>query len=213
MPAKGSHHSDEAKQKLREARSRQIHPQLVARGITAEMVADAVANNLRWCSGKCKAFISRDKFYGQKDRNGWCGDCTKQYQYGVRGGWSPEKKAELAAYMVGYRADNEDSVRRLWLLKKYGVTPEWYAQKFIEQDRHCALCDAEVDGRKLAKWCRTPERRYLLVDHDHETGLARGLLCAKCNTALHRVEYIKDWATKALAYLARYSGVQLEETN
>ena len=200
----GTHCSEETKQKLREARKRQIHPSLAARGITLEMEAEAKANGLRWCSGECKAFLPADKFYGKSRRQGYCGECIRKSTKKFKDeNWTPEQRAENAAYLVKYREDNPDAIRRLEL-RKYGVTPEWYEEKLAEQGGHCALCPSIVDERKLASWCKVKERKYLLVDHDHETGAVRGLLCAKCNTALHRVEYVEDWALKALAYLRRY---------
>jgi hypothetical protein len=48
-------------------------------------------------------------------------------------------------------------------------------QKLREyQDGKCAVCE---------------ERKELLVDHDHDTGWVRGLLCNRCNTT----EGQKDW--------------------
>lgn len=41
----------------------------------------------------------------------------------------------------------------------------------------------------------------LAVDHDHETGQVRGLLCFKCNTTLAHVEKNKDLISKIVHYL------------
>lgn len=61
----------------------------------------------------------------------------------------------------------------------YGITLEEYASLYDEQGGRCALCGGESNGRGR-----------LAVDHDHETGRVRGLLCFSCNTALGRLERI-----------------------
>lgn len=202
---KGAVLSDETKDKIRQARAQQIHPQFVKRGITQQMIDDAKASGLRWCAGKCKAFLPADKFYSAAESLKQCIECGQRANRNFAANRTPEEKRELAKYASEFRLNNPEQVRDAWLRSKYGVGPEWYGDKLAEQDGHCALCDALVDGRKLSKRALITEpSKYLVVDHDHETGLVRGLLCAKCNTALARVEYIKEWATRALAYLARY---------
>ena len=62
---------------------------------------------------------------------------------------------------------------KLWLRKRYGITPAEYSAILEAQGGHCAACpEAENGGKRL------------YVDHDHETGAVRGLLCQKCNSAL-----------------------------
>lgn len=56
--------------------------------------------------------------------------------------------------------------------RRYGITPARYAAMLKEQDGRCAICDQPAGRRRLA------------VDHKHETGKIRGLLCTGCNTAL-----------------------------
>ena len=50
---------------------------------------------------------------------------------------------------------------------KHGVTPERYAQLLAAG---CAICQAQPG--------------VLQFDHDHMTGVFRGLLCHGCNTGL-----------------------------
>ena len=56
------------------------------------------------------------------------------------------------------------------LKRRYNMTVEEYVERVNEQQGACAIC-------------RTFTPR-LCVDHSHETGANRGLLCHKCNVAL-----------------------------
>jgi hypothetical protein len=61
--------------------------------------------------------------------------------------------------------------------KKYGVSPVDYAEMLVKQNGVCAICKGlNRDGRSLA------------LDHCHQTGKKRGLLCGRCNLTLGRVE-------------------------
>jgi len=76
-----------------------------------------------------------------------------------------------------WRTTNPDQAaehrRRGRLLHRYGITAEEYEQQLQDQGGRCALCREP---------CRTGKR--LAVDHDHETGKLRGLLCSACNTGI-----------------------------
>jgi hypothetical protein len=204
VPAnKGIPLSEEQKQNLREARARQIHPRLVARGITREMLDDAEANGLRWCSGACKAFVPKISFASPIGPTGKCKPCTAASIARRRSRKSPEELSQDNAAVKQWRDQSPEKVRRQRLMATYGVTPEWYDRQLELQGGTCALCPATKCERKAKKGSPMVNfSPYLFVDHNHETGAVRGLLCGKCNTALHRVEYIQDWAVKAVAYLA-----------
>lgn len=61
------------------------------------------------------------------------------------------------------------------LRQRYGITLEEYDRMFALQSGVCAICkQPENDAYK----------RRLSVDHDHETGKVRGLLCHQCNTGI-----------------------------
>lgn len=53
--------------------------------------------------------------------------------------------------------------------KTYGLTPEQYDALLRRQDGKCAICRARPKSKRLA------------VDHNHDTGEVRGLLCSRCN--------------------------------
>lgn len=73
---------------------------------------------------------------------------------------------------------------------KYGMTIEDYDRMFAEQNGGCAICGG------------TPTRtEHLHVDHDHETGRIRGLLCDSCNLGLGKFRDDPDVLAKAAAYL------------
>lgn len=73
---------------------------------------------------------------------------------------------------------------------RYGVTFE-HARSLRSGTRVCEIC-----GRQ----------RKLEVDHNHETGSVRGILCARCNRGLGQFLDSAELLLKALAYLEKKRG-------
>lgn len=80
--------------------------------------------------------------------------------------------------------------RNYTLLKAYGITLEEYNEILKKQDNKCVIC-----GKKSIK---------LVVDHDHETGKVRGLLCNQCNTALGLFQEDILTLQKSIDYISKY---------
>lgn len=68
------------------------------------------------------------------------------------------------------RARSRTYQRGSHFFKRYGITVEQYEAMVVEQEGTCPIC------------CTQPE--VLVVDHCHETGAVRGLLCGPCNTGI-----------------------------
>jgi hypothetical protein len=81
-----------------------------------------------------------------------------------------------------------DYKRRWDLENKYGITLEEYDE--MAKDG-CDLCGKTSEENK----------GYLVVDHDHETGKVRGVLCTMCNTGLGKLGDSVEGLTRALEYL------------
>ena len=87
---------------------------------------------------------------------------------------NPEKQKERK------RRDQIRNGRRYDLQKRFGLTLEEYDRLFAEQGGVCAICGNPESARD--QW--NGRVRRLAVDHDHETGRVRGLLCGRCNTSI-----------------------------
>lgn len=69
--------------------------------------------------------------------------------------------------------------KRAWIAKigwKYGLTPEQYDAMLLEQGGVCAICGG------VNQVADKPIR--LCIDHCHETGAVRALLCTPCNVGI-----------------------------
>lgn len=64
--------------------------------------------------------------------------------------------------------------RRHVLKTKYNMTPEQEKELLDKQSNKCAICYTDFDEGSY-KAC---------IDHDHDTGLIRGILCQFCNKGL-----------------------------
>ena len=75
----------------------------------------------------------------------------------------------LIAYNAEQNAAHPERRRAYHLKKMYSITPEDYDRMHVEQRGRCGIC---LESTKL------------VVDHDHATGLVRGLLCRPCNRSI-----------------------------
>jgi hypothetical protein len=142
---------------------------------TLPPVTGSLATTKR-CS-TCKRTLSVDSFYKNAHRadgrHTQCSECSRRNFTTWRSKLTPEKKVER---------------HRKWLLAQYGMTLEDFEEMAEEQDYSCAIC---------------LEVRALVVDHNHETGEVRGLLCNECNMALGKFRDDPGLLRRAMCYLRR----------
>lgn len=74
--------------------------------------------------------------------------------------------------------------------KVYGLRSGQYGELYLAQGGLCAIC------RRA-----TGQSRNLSVDHDHRTGLVRGLLCRPCNDLLGHLRDDSALARGIVVYL------------
>jgi len=73
-----------------------------------------------------------------------------------------------------WRENNPDRARDLKFRSAYKITLDQYNEMLARQGSVCAICKGPHRGRG----------KYFHVDHDHKTGVVRGLLCGDCNFGL-----------------------------
>lgn len=105
---------------------------------------------------KCKVNKKNEEFYVSSNQ---CKDC---------------KDASSKQWRIDNPVQHKENMRRLSLMRTYGITPEQYDELLDKQNYSCYICERHesVFDRRMA------------VDHNHKTGEIRGLLCSYCN---HRV--------------------------
>jgi hypothetical protein len=115
--------------------------------------------------------------------------------------WQRDNHERHAEYMRGYRASGRRSEvdRRSHLRRKFGITPERYDEMLEAQGGGCAIC-------------RKPPRDdiSLHVDHDHDSGAIRGLLCFDCNAGIGKLREDVDLLGASITYLLDHDPEMVE---
>lgn len=93
----------------------------------------------------------------------------------------PEKYRKMAQYNARYH-----------LLRQYGLTWEEFEAMFERQNGLCPICTESLKRGSSTH-----------IDHDHDSGAIRGLLCSRCNQAIGLLRESTDNMERAIAYLRR----------
>lgn len=110
-----------------------------------------------------------------------------RYNSGQATGYRGFCRPCLSAKSLEYSHRNPEHtylvIRNRMLRHRYGIEEADYQRMFQEQHGKCAICRTDKPTR-TGKKLLTGDDHAFHVDHDHETGAVRGLLCPSCNKAL-----------------------------
>lgn len=117
------------------------------------------ANPAKYAAYRKKHYDANKAIYQERGRAYYTGNAERLAR----------RRAQCREYRKAHGRQND--------LKKYGLSPFDYEQLLSAQDNKCAICK-NVETTISNK---TGRPRRLSIDHDHQTGKVRGLLCTKCN--------------------------------
>lgn len=96
----------------------------------------------------------------------YCRDC-KSEQYKRR--YTPHPRVKLTSAQLKHNAWQRD------LMREYGISHEQYQCLVVKSGGVCGICQEPFNDKPT---------HAMHIDHCHETGRVRGLLCARCNRGL-----------------------------
>ena len=129
---------------------------------------------------KCKAVKNFTEFHkGKNYKDGYrtvCKECMSTYS-----------KARNAT------TQQREKNRAWFYRRKYGISLAQYDEMLTKQGCRCSICNSPDSKR---------QGQRLMVDHCHETGKVRGLLCNPCNAAIGLLGDNISTLQKAINYLS-----------
>lgn len=178
---------------------------------------------------KCgkKPIDSNRTIRGGQDR--WCNGCRRKYHEDYYERHKEEMKQASSdnyyanrdraiAYSRKFRRDNPRSISRSRsryyqknkssILEKirnhrykrvFGISSDEYQAMHDKQKGLCASCSRPETART-----RSGRTRRLSVDHSHETGRVRELLCSRCNTIAGLANESTETLRMIIAYIRRH---------
>lgn len=139
---------------------------------------------------KCGQTKPLEEFYPHnRTRDGvqyWCKDCQKK---AIVSGYRNDPKKH-AAYNREWGKKNTAKKADWHLRWRTGLPVGTYDKMLAKQNGRCAICGLPPEnGTRLH------------VDHCHDTGAIRGLLCGKCNTGIGQLLHSEEILLAAIEYI------------
>lgn len=116
---------------------------------------------------------------------GLCGSC-----YNIK--WLKENPDKADAIWERYKEKNKERIPKLTRAAIYKISVEDYEKLLESANNLCEICHNAKSGKKT-----------LGVDHCHNTGIIRGILCHNCNTGLGHFKDSTELLEAAILYLRK----------
>ena len=138
--------------------------------------------------GSCKTEKTLDMFNPNRSK--------KNYSYGVYPVCKECSSTKSRLSYIKHKEKRKEGIRSYHLRSKYGLSLEQFFDLVKKQNGLCACCGEKQDYKTVGK-----THQELYVDHCHETGRVRGLLCGRCNTGIGMLGDTLEHLRKAVTYL------------
>lgn len=132
---------------------------------------------------KCHVEKDVSEFYKGRGKGGkypWCKSCCKIIN-----------RKNSVAYYHRNKEQRQKESRNYTMLRKFGIGVKEYNQMFARQQGCCAICGQHQEELSMR----------LAIDHNHETGDVRSLLCGECNLGLGKFKDKPELLRQAAQYL------------
>lgn len=148
----------------------------------------------------------KNKEYYEKNKNGRIRKYNEDYK--------KLNKEKLLERKREYREKNREKIRiaardyskrsklkiKEYGLKKYNITFKDYENMLTNQNNVCKICNNPEKALNF----KSNEVKSLAVDHCHNTGKVRGLLCGNCNLILGSVNDSIELLETMIQYLKEH---------
>lgn len=121
-----------------------------------------------------------------------CKGCDKEFERPFNGRATYCSKLCRLTYQKKWYQENKERYRDTYLKKTYNFSLADVEELKTLQNHECAIC-------KISLNLLTPKNTH--IDHCHETGVVRGILCINCNTGLGSFNDKPDLLFEAVRYL------------
>lgn len=158
---------------------------------------DVKTNNNRkiYCSKNCRSTAEKRLLKSKYDAN------PAQARKKAREAYyrnHDENKKRSCERMQQSRISNPERFKRGKLKYTYGILMEEFTTLLDSQGHKCLICTKKLSGKVNSKDLKA------FVDHNHETGTVRGVLCLYCNSLIGYCREDKLVLLSAIDYLKKF---------
>jgi hypothetical protein len=165
---------------------------------------------------RCKEDLSHSEFSPSQigKLGAWCRPCHSSYTRDRRSGVAPPRETDTCLWCRadishlraharycsnscnarGWRRDNPGRHRALRIRSIYGIEMDEFDELLGRQGYACAICRTTEPSGNGVGWN---------IDHNHDTGQVRGILCPLCNQGLGQFRDDPAVLHAAIDYLLR----------
>jgi hypothetical protein len=113
--------------------------------------------------------------------------------------WRDKNRNKINKNARQKRANNCWESKQYHYKKLYGITPQEFIELLKKQNGVCAICFKSCTAKKS-----------LGVDHNHQTGKIRGLLCHNCNIGIGNLKDDIFLLQRAIEYIKKAEEIKLD---